>query len=295
MTPDQARRPDLTEDARRILDDLLIRQRDEILASASRGLRGPVDAVDVIRAYNSSRVQSTDGSATEVESRILQSERRLSTQFTYGLSVVIAPVFVTALVVMLSVVLPYLNIRDDWLPYLAALLAAVLLATAGLWILLLAQQRARNRHLEYSLDFAVLRAATREQSSRDLATLRSEDPLTDRESLEAEEAAIGRYSFMNQWITIEKQIYQLGELTLGGASSRRSISAVVQSLVHDGIISEDAEFRIKRVLITRNEVVHREQSRLDWPRLEYDMKQIEVELNDALRGARARRRHTTGT
>jgi len=294
MSPEQSRWSGLTDDALTTLDELLSRQRDEILAAASRKVRGPIDAVDVLRAYNTSLAPTTDNAALDTESRIAASERRVSSLVVSGLTVLFVAVLASGMLVLLNFVLPILNVPDVMLAYFAVALGVVLLTTSGIWVLIILNHRARARHEEYRLQFRALSSAqgTLHQSLSDFAE--DEDSL-EEEALAAEEASINRYAFLGQWITIEKQIYQLAELALGPSDGRRSISAVVRSLVHDGVISDDAEFRIKRVLLSRNEVVHREHPRLDWSRLEYDMKQIDIELTAAAKGLRVRRGHSTST
>lgn len=293
MSPEQSRWSGLSDDAITTLDELLARQKNDILVAAARNARGQVDAVDILRAFNTSFASTPDAASLNTDSRIAALERRMSSLLITGLTAIFVVVLASGLFLLLRYALPLLNVPNVMLAYFALALGVVLLTTSGIWMLFILNHRARVRFREHRLHFSVPISARRMPHAPNDFT-GSEESLED-EALATEESSIERYTFLSQWIAVERQIYQLAELALGPSDGRRSISAVVQSLVHDHVISGDAEFRIKRVLLSRNEAVHREQVRMDWPRLQYDLKQIDIELTAAARGLRARRGHSTGS
>ncbi len=288
MTAREQDRPILTDDARAALDEILNRQREEVIREAARRGGGPLDAVDVLRAYTETTGAQSAPLNLEAEDLVAQSERRLTLQIQVGQATVLVVAASAAAASLLGLFADSGRVSEPWISILATITSAAMAAATVVWFL--AVSASNKRRERETLDrLSTVRALSRDYAyGSEVAALAG--PSIDEEIAEAEEAAITRYTFLARWIGIEKQLLQLAEITLGGKDASRPIPSVVQSLVHDHVISEDTEFRIKRVLNSRNEVVHREHPRLDWSRLEYDMKKIETELNDAIRGARARRR-----
>lgn len=289
MSSFSERRNMLSVEARRTLDELITQRADEVLDLAGRRSRGTIEPIDILRAYYDSSpvgAESSTALPVEVEHRIAYTERRLTSLFLVSFSMLLVPTVITAIVGLLAFAQDSGGVAawSGWVPLIAGLLGAVLLVVAFVSVVMFLSQRAARRNAEMFDRFArdvSLQSSVRYERLKYASDSENVDIIA-----ESEEAAINRYTFMAQWLEVEKHLRQLAEIALDGDTAERPISSVVQSLVHDEIISGDTEFRIKRLLITRNEVAHREHPRMDWGRITRDVRDVESDLAQALDAAR---------
>jgi hypothetical protein len=278
MTPSDDQNLSLA--ARRTLERILAERRAELLETARRSARGPIEDVDIYRAFYATERRNLHADAemnARLESRFAATDRRL------GLLTMAISVFGLLLVLIGLFLALGLVVSEEGT---SSPTSAVLATVAGLSITLLAAfltwtfvRRARPARTSVWLPSETIERVEYMNPESD----------EDVELIDDGASSLKRYTFLRQWGTIEHALNDLAKQALGSDySPRLPIRTIIDSLVSDAVLSGDAEFRLRRVLQARNEIVHREQARLDWVGLEHDLKTIASEIMQARSIERAR-------
>jgi hypothetical protein len=267
----------LTPAARRAIDSMLDARRQEIIERAERHASGPIDEIDVLRAFGAVEDRAAP-LVPDLDGRLDRVDRELARLRSVGL--------ITMSTVALVMVVLAVTLLPEFFGPIGTAVSSVFVGVFAIFALLpmlvsvLMTFQRRRRPARYQ---QYIRVGS-EWRSVDLAT--SVDP----DIAESDEAAIARYSVIAEWMHIEQRLREVAALALGGAYAEKApIRQIVESLVHDRWLSEEGEFRVKRLLLTRNEVAHRERPLIDWSRFKRDAQVLEEELVLARRRASTER------